>query len=407
MKFNTNRNVSVIGQGYVGLPLALAAANSGWNVTGIEVDASRFGLLSSGISPIEGIETDKFHKLINDGRYRVETEFNSLQTADIIVVCVPTPLDLEEKCDLTALNAVIDEIDSFGKSGALIVNESTSHPGTLREIFSGKLEKVNGIQRFEYAVAPERIDPGNEKFSLENTPRVIGGLSEHALNRASEFYGSFCREVVKVSSPEVAEMAKLLENSFRLVNISLINEISLLSATIGLNTREVVDAANTKPFGFMKFFPSIGIGGHCIPIDPVYLSEYSRRQGVQQTLIEKAKEIDNEMTSFIANRVKSLFPNVCAITIVGVGYKAGSRDTRHSPSIRLMQRLRESGYKIDWLDSNVQRLDDEVSNTELASQLAIMVAPDFNFDAASFLRNGGKIMDFTGSLTPQNGVFQF
>jgi UDP-N-acetyl-D-glucosamine dehydrogenase len=213
--------------------------------------------------------------------------------------------------------------------------------------------------------------------------------------------------VIGVSSPEVAEMAKLLENTFRLVNISLINEISKLSAKMGLNTREVVDAANTKPFGFMKFLPSIGIGGHCIPIDPIYLTEFARSQGVEQTLIETAKNIDNTMTTWIVEQVKNLEPEIRSITVVGVGYKAGSRDTRHSPSIRLIRALRDSGYQVDWLDSIVEKFEDEVSNSNLASQLAILAAPDSKFDAERYLIQGGKIFDFTGSLNARKGIIQF
>jgi len=399
--------VSVIGQGYVGLPLALAAAQSGWNVVGIEIDSVRFEQLSSGKSPIEGTESSQLQAFLNSGQYRAEHNFSSLNEADIIVVCVPTPLDEKGKPELSALREVIQSIDKYAKSNALIINESTSHPGTLRNMFYSELEQDESARRFEYAVAPERIDPGNFKFSISNTPRVVGALTENALVRASNFYRSFCSEVIGVSSPEVAEMAKLLENTFRLVNISLINEISKLSAKMGLNTREVVDAANTKPFGFMKFLPSIGIGGHCIPIDPIYLTEFARNQGVEQTLIETAKNIDNTMTTWIVEQVKNLEPEIRSITVVGVGYKAGSRDTRHSPSIRLIRALRDSGYQVDWLDSIVEKFEDEVSNSNLASQLAILAAPDSKFDAERYLIQGGKIFDFTGSLNARKGIIQF
>lgn len=402
----SKQNVAVIGQGYVGLPLSLVAAKSGWNVTGIEIDATRFSLLSLQMSPIEGIDSTTIKELMSQGRYRVDIDFRSLSDADIIIVCVPTPLDLHGKSDLSALNSVVDAIHKFGKQGALIINESTSYPGTLRSIFSEKLENTVGIQRFDYAVAPERIDPGNAQYKIENTPRVIGALSEIALGRAQEFYETFCSHVVKVTSPEVAEMAKLLENTFRLVNISLINELSMLSSRIGVNTREVVDAASTKPFGFMRFLPSIGIGGHCIPIDPVYLAEYSQDHGVEQTLIKSAKEVDDAMAPFIVERVKHLFPDIHRVTVIGIGYKAGSSDTRHSPSIRLIQALRDSDYEVDWLDSTVKQFDKVLSKTDLNSQLAILVSADAKFDAEKYLLNGGRIMDFTGSLKLQKGVVQ-
>jgi UDP-N-acetyl-D-glucosamine dehydrogenase len=404
---NEKVNVSIIGQGYVGLPLSLAAANAGWVVTGVEIDESRFRILESGASPIESLDENEIQRLSALGKYKVENNFESLKSASIVVVCVPTPLNVSGIPDLTPLRGAVEEIDRCCGPDTLIINESTSHPETLRNLFSRRLESNPTQQRFDYAVAPERIDPGNTLYSIGNTPRIVGALSERALNRVFEFYNSFTAEVIKVSSPEVAELAKLLENSFRLVNISLVNELSILSAKIGIDSREVIKAAATKPFGFMPFFPSIGIGGHCIPIDPVYLSEYSKTKGVKQTLIERAKELDTEMSDLVVGQIKSKFPEVSSITIVGIGYKSGSKDTRLSPSIRLMRFLRNQGYKVDWIDSVVQELLGEKSASELTSDVAILTSTDSSFDAERYLSLGGKILDFTGTLMSQEGVFRF
>lgn len=404
---NEKVNVSIIGQGYVGLPLSLAAANAGWIVTGVEIDESRFRILESGASPIESLDDNEIQRLSALGKYKVENNFESLQSASIVVVCVPTPLSASGIPDLTPLRGAVEEIDRYCVPNTLIINESTSHPETLRKLFSRRLESAQIQQRFDYAVAPERIDPGNTLYSIGNTPRIVGALSERALNRVFEFYNSFTAEVIKVSSPEVAELAKLLENSFRLVNISLVNELSMLSAKIGIDSREVIKAAGTKPFGFMPFFPSIGIGGHCIPIDPVYLSEYSKTKGVKQTLIERAKELDTEMSDLVVGQIKSRFPEVSSISIVGIGYKSGSKDTRLSPSIRLMKSLRNQGYEVDWIDSVVQEFLGEKSAIEVTSDLAILTSTDSSFDAERYLSLGGKILDFTGTLMNHEGVFRF
>jgi len=404
---NERVNVSIIGQGYVGLPLSLAAANAGWIVTGVEIDESRFRILESGASPIESLDESEIQRLSALGKYKVENNFESLKSASIVVVCVPTPLSASGIPDLTPLRGTVGEIDRYCVPNTLIINESTSHPETLRNLFSRRLESNQTQQRFDYAVAPERIDPGNTLYSIGNTPRIVGALSERALIRVFEFYNSFTAEVIKVSSPEVAELAKLLENSFRLVNISLVNELSMLSAKIGIDSREVIKAAATKPFGFMPFFPSVGIGGHCIPIDPVYLSEYSKTKGVKQTLIERAKELDTEMSDLVVGQIKSKFPEVSSITIVGIGYKSGSKDTRLSPSIRLMRSLRNQRYEVDWIDSVVQEFLGEKSAVELTSDLAILTSTDSSFDSERYLSLGGKILDFTGTLMSQEGVFRF
>lgn len=404
---NERVNVSIIGQGYVGLPLSLAAANAGWIVTGVEIDESRFRILESGASSIESLDENEIQRLSANGKYKVENNFESLKSASIVVVCVPTPLSASGIPDLTPLRGAVEEIDRHCGPNTLIINESTSHPETLRNLFSRRLESNQTQQRFDYAVAPERIDPGNTLYAIGNTPRIVGALSERALIRVFEFYNSFTAEVIKVSSPEVAELAKLLENSFRLVNISLVNELSMLSAKIGIDSREVIKAAATKPFGFMPFFPSVGIGGHCIPIDPVYLSEYSKTKGVKQTLIERAKELDTEMSDLVVGQIKNRFPEVSSIMIVGIGYKSGSKDTRLSPSIRLMKSLRNQGYEVDWIDSVVQEFLGEKSAIEVTSDLAILTSTDSSFDAERYLSLGGKILDFTGTLMNHEGVFRF
>lgn len=402
-----DKRITIIGQGYVGLPLALAAASSGWEVWGIEIDTDRYSQLSLGSSPIEGVSDSVIESSLKSGNYKVENDFQVLSDSDIIVICVPTPLNEHGMPDLSALKSAVGSIDKYASKKALIINESTSHPGTLREIIAKRLEQYEGAERFEYAVAPERIDPGNSSFNVTNTPRIIGALSDEALRRASDFYKTFCSQVICVSSPEVAEFAKLLENSFRLVNISLVNEISKLTAELGVDVREVIDAATSKPFGFMPFKPGIGIGGHCIPIDPIYLAAYSRSKGVRQTLVESANRVDESMIPWIVEKIKSLFPDIHRITVVGIGYKSGSKDTRHSPSIRLIKALREQGYVADWIDSVVMRYDHEESSAGVESQLAIVVSMDEAFDADEYLNKGRRIMDFSGKIRMREGVFRF
>lgn len=398
--------VGIVGQGYVGLPLAIEACESGWTVVGIEVDSDKAIALKRGQSNLESVPNEKLQNILSTGRYAISSNFADLSKCQIIIVCVPTPLGEADLPDLTALRMVVDSIDRHASKGSLIINESTSFPGTLREIFVEPLEKDVLKNRFLYAVAPERIDPGNLLYSLRNTPRVIGALSAEAMDAATEFYSTFCQELITVSSPEVAELSKLLENSFRLVNISLVNQLSILAAKIGISTREVIEAAASKPFGFMAFYPGVGIGGHCIPVDPIYLSSFANTHMVNMSLIEEAKRFDDSLSILIARRIREIFPDLQTITVIGLAYKAGSKDLRNSPTIRLINCLREQGLKVEWIDSLVLEWNNEKSATVAHSPVAVYIHKDKSFNPDDYLARGGKILDFTGSLPSKQNVIQ-
>lgn len=396
--------VGIVGQGYVGLPLAIEACESGWSVIGIEVDSDKFIALNRGQSVIESISSEKLQNALSTGRYVISSNLADLSKCQVIVVCVPTPLGEAGLPDLTALRMVVNSIDSHASKGSLIINESTSYPGTLRKCFFEILERDLPESRFLYAVAPERIDPGNLLYTLRNTSRVIGALSEQALNAATEFYSTICKEVKKVSSPEVAELSKLLENSFRLVNISLVNQLSILAEKMGISTSEVIDAAASKPFGYMAFYPGVGIGGHCIPVDPIYLSSFASSQMVKLSLIEEAKKFDDSLTFLIVQRIRERFPDLQTITIIGLAYKAGSRDLRNSPSIRLINCLREQGLKVEWIDSLVLDWNGERSAKVANSPVAVYVHKDKIFNPDDYLARGGMILDFTGTLPSKQNM---
>ena len=261
--------IAVIGQGYVGLPLAIAAAKAGHEVLGIDQKVSLVDALNSGKSPIGDIADSDIQEVISLGNYRAESGFDGISAAEIVVVCVPTPLNSEHQPDLAPLTSATQSIAQNMTDGALVIIESTVSPGTTRGLIAGILDKTG--RRYELVYSPERIDPANPKWRISNTPKLVAGITESATQRAVTFYSTFIETVIKGSSPEVIETAKLLENSFRLINISFINELAEFCWKMNIDVREVVDAAATKPYGFMPFYPSAGVGGHCIPVDPSYL----------------------------------------------------------------------------------------------------------------------------------------
>ena len=286
-----SKTVAIIGQGYVGLPLAIAATSSGWNVIGIDVNGKTVTNLNLGQSHIEDISDLELQKVLSAKLYRASVEFNDVKAADVVVICVPTPLNDNREPDLAFLNSAVTAVAPHLKKDVLLISESTSYPGTVRDVVNGIIstlreDKGAGIL---LASAPERVDPGNEKYNHKNTPRLVSGLTIEATKKVAEFYRSFTETVIEVSSPEVAETAKLLENTFRQVNIALVNEVAIISRALGIDVREVIEAANSKPYGFMKFTPGAGVGGHCIPVDPSYFSW--RAAGVAQYLLSLGAKI--------------------------------------------------------------------------------------------------------------------
>lgn len=400
--------VGIVGQGYVGLPLALAAAKAQFVVTGFDNDLVRVSYIAAGKSPIEDISDVEIVRMIDEFGYKVTSDKSLLSSCDVVVICVPTPLDLKGDPDLGILKNAVSEVAPHLKPGALLINESTSFPGTVRSVIRPLILEIRVREDVEFACAPERVDPGNKEWSQSNTPRLVAGLTESARARASNFYSTFCKEVVPVSSLEIAELAKLLENSFRQVNIALINDLSRLAQRIGVDVWEVVDAASTKPYGFMRFKPSIGVGGHCIPVDPIYLSEFAKVEGHSLELIERAQEINNSQPSWIVERAKQLMGGDLrgrGIHLAGMGYKRGTSDTRESPSVVLMKLLSREGAEVSWQDEFIDEIDGvrpgESSN---AAELVIYCQIQSDFHPANF--QSGVILDCTGTLVKSPKVIR-
>ena len=371
--------VSIIGQGYVGLPLAMAVAQAGHEVVGIDLDQSLIEKLKVGKSPIVDVTDDQITSAIKTGRYSLANNFGAVETSDVVVICVSTPLDSVNKPDFSflirALNSIVDHL----QANALIINESTISPGTTRGLIKETLDKA-GIP-YELAYSPERIDPANKKWTVINTPKLVAGLTPTATERAVAFYKTFVESVTTGSSPEVIETAKLLENSFRLVNISFINEIAQFCAAMNIDVREVVDAAATKPYGFMPFYPGAGVGGHCIPVDPSYLVSKAQEFGAPTRFIDLANELNRSLASYFTGVASGILGGLTGkkILVVGVAYKPEVADVRETPAEGLIHELRAKGAKVSWHDELVQDWNGEKS-VELTPDfdLAILVNPHSN-----------------------------
>ena len=400
--------VSIIGQGYVGLPLAHSLVVAGFHVTGVDIDETKIALLNKGKTVIEDVTDADVLEMLNTSRYKATSNFSAIAESDVIVVCVPTPLRESNDPDLTALLSATKAIAQVAKSGALIVNESTSFPGTVRDLIVNIFRVVRPNEEFDFACAPERVDPGNSKWGHTNTPRLVGGLTEKSLSRAVDFYSKVCNQVIPVSSPEVAELAKLLENSFRQVNIALVTELAEISSSIGVNVHEVIEAAATKPYGFMKFTPSVGVGGHCIPVDPMYLSWFAKQKGSKLELVEVSQKINDERPKKVAQRAMEIAGKAPArILIVGMGYKPNTSDLRESPSVKIYGTLKSAGYEVRWFDSYVDAFDGKNCETDLSDfDLIIYCQPDNDFKLDEVIREKYRILDCTGRMSKLENIFQ-
>ena len=350
--------IVIFGQGYVGLPLAIEAVNAGMFVHGIDTDLSKVQQIRSGISPFIDIKDSEISSIVASQNYQVNEKSDFKSSTNVICVCVPTPLDAHNKPDVTMLKTALESVASGLKPGMLVIIESTIQPGATREFVLPLLENLSGLNRNEFLLAfsPERIDPANKIWNLKNTPKLVAGLTHPAALKAKEFYSKFLNDIEICSSLEVAETAKLLENSFRLVNISLINEISFFCNKIGIEVNDVITAASSKPYGFMAFYPSIGAGGHCIPIDPVYLSTKARELKSPIDMIDLAHKINKSIPFRIVERAESLLGdlNDKKILIVGVAYKPNVSDTRETAVLDLMSQLSGKGAIVYWHDDLVK-----------------------------------------------------
>jgi UDP-N-acetyl-D-glucosamine dehydrogenase len=357
--------VAVVGQGYVGLPIALAAAKNGYFVFGVDTNISKIENLANGISHIEGVDSTDLMILVSNKSYTPTTDFSKICDVDIILICVPTPLDSNSNPDLSFLLAATKSVGKNLSKGALVVIESTVATGTTREILTPILERESRLHRDDFFVSfsPERIDPLNEIWNVRNTPKVVAGLTDKACDMAINFYDKFIDKTIRCESLEVAETSKLLENSFRLINISFINEMALFCNKFGIEINHVIAAAATKPYGFLPFYPSIGIGGHCIPVDPIYLAEKAREIGASSDFIDLASRINKRMPAFFVKRAADLLGDLKGkkILVIGVSYKPNVADTRETPVEALLLQLRKYEARVFWHDNLVQEWNNEQS----------------------------------------------
>lgn len=353
--------ITVIGQGYVGLPLAMEFAEAGFNVTGLDTSSERVETLNAGRSPIPDVASEKLRGLLDKQRYAASWDFSVLEQSDAVIICVPTPLRKTKDPDISYVMAAAGEIADHLKHGQLLILESTTYPGTTEELllplFSSHGGKVG--EDFFLAFSPERIDPANTKFKVRDIPKVVGGVTPECSKLAALLYSQIVKQVMQVSSPKVAEMAKLYENVFRNVNIALANEFALMCRRLGVETREVIDAAATKPFGFLPFHPGPGVGGHCIGIDSAYLAWKMRLNGYDARFIHLAEEINQSMPGRVVDllvealnkRERSL--NGAKILALGVAYKRGVGDVRESPALEVIEQLKHKGAKVQYADPHV------------------------------------------------------
>jgi UDP-N-acetyl-D-glucosamine dehydrogenase len=372
--------ITVVGQGYVGLPLAIIASQSVYTVYGLDNNDDKIALLKSGKSIIEDISDEVVKKSVDSKKYFPTVNQGVISDSAVILICVPTPLSNEHQPDLDALRSATATVGKNLKVGSLVIIESTIEPGTCRNILLPSLLKESGLKpgEFELAYSPERIDPTNKKWGISNTPKLVAGLTENAAKRAGEFYGKFIDSITICTSLEIAETAKLLENSFRLVNISFINELAIFCQKIGIDIIEVISAAATKPYGFMPFYPSIGAGGHCIPVDPIYLANAAKVVGAPSRFIELADQINQEMPGYFVGRAEEKLGSLKAkkVLVVGVSYKPNVADVRESPVEGLITGLKQKSAHVSWHDDLVKEWNGEKS-VALSSDfdLAILATP--------------------------------
>ena len=398
--------IGIIGMGYVGIPLGLEFAGTGFSVTGFDKDSARVKEINSGKQVMKHIPAKSMKEFVKKNNGSSTTDFSEIRDMDCLIICVPTPLDEHEQPDMSYIESASKEIGKNLRKGQLIVLESTTYPGTTREIVKPILEKskLEAGEDFFLAYSPEREDPGNKEFSVSAIPKVMGGLTDNCLRLTSNLYKNIVSETVEVSSLETAEATKLMENIFRAVNIAMVNELKLILSRMGINIWEVIDAAKTKPFGFMPFYPGPGMGGHCIPIDPFYLSWKAKEYNTEAKFIELAGEINRKMTEHIAHRVgralnddkKSIRGS--KILIVGVAYKKDIDDIRESPALRIIHLLKHKGAKITYHDPNVKNVGplkslDLTQNTINEQDAIVIITDHTNIDYKSLGKHAKLIVD--------------
>jgi len=387
--------VAVVGQGYVGLPLAIAANSAGHDVVGIDLNSSLVDLLNNGKSPIGDLSDQQISTARKTSKYKAEVSFACVNSSEVVVICVPTPLNATHEPDLSFLESAVRSVSQDLSDDTLIILESTVSPGTTREIIVPILNTTKKV--YQLAYSPERIDPANTKWNVINTPKLVAGLDEKSTKQAIDFYRTFIDSVIPGSSIEVIETAKLLENSFRLINISFINEVADFCSKMGIDVREVVEAAATKPYGFMPFYPGAGVGGHCIPVDPSYLVAKAKAIGASTKFIDLANNLNRSLPTFFTGVATGILGSLKEknILLVGVAYKSNVSDTRETPALGLMQALRAAGAQVCWHDDLVREWRGEKSSPLTENyDLAVLVNPHTDTNLA--LLGSVKILDTRG-----------
>lgn len=379
--------IAIIGLGYVGRSIAQAVVGAGHSVVGFDTNP------------------DVVSTLKISGDFAGTTDPSRINGVEVVVIAVPTPLDGARKPDLSAVNAACRTIIEHIMKPVLVINESTSYPGTLRNEIALVIEKASGLGHF-YASSPERVDPGNEKWTQKNTPRLFAGLTPEATALARKFYSSFCDVIIEVSTPEVAEAAKLFENTFRQVNIALVNEFAQISDALDIPTREVLDAAATKPFGFMSFQPGPGVGGHCIPVDPSYLAYVAENVGVPAEFIKRANQVNLGMPTYVISRVARDAGSLKGkkVVVVGVSYKANVSDTREAPAAVIISELQKQGAEVSWHDPVVGTWNGQKSSELKGFDVAIVVTKHDAVSESAIKASAPYVFDCTGSIKGVAGL---
>jgi UDP-N-acetyl-D-glucosamine dehydrogenase len=406
--------VGIIGMGYVGLPLAVAFAREGCEVIAVDLDTRKVEAISAGESYIEDVPSEALREA--DGRIQATTRYADLARADAVLICVPTPLTRNREPDLGPLIGAARALAGVLRADQLVVLESTTYPGTTRELVAPLLEE-SGLaagRDFHLAFSPERVDPGRTDYTLRNTPKVIGGLTEACAESAEALYGLVCDQLVRVSSPEAAELTKLLENIFRAVNIALVNELAMLTDRMGIDIWEVVEAAATKPYGFMRFEPGPGMGGHCMPVDPFYLSWRAREFDMATEFIELAGKVNQQMPYHCAAKVQRALNDAglpvkgARIAVLGVSYKPGVGDIRESPALKIISLLSELGAEIRYHDPHVAMLADyglsslPLDEALADADLALIVTAHPSVDYGQLARRARLVVDLRGVTRGSN-----
>ncbi|SMF89463.1 UDP-N-acetyl-D-glucosamine dehydrogenase [Paenibacillus uliginis N3/975] len=417
---NRTATAVVIGLGYVGLSVAVEAARASYLVYGIDIDQDKVDQLQSGKSYVSDIKDEDIQTLIHQ-RLHAVNEFSSIAEADVVIICLPTPLNKTREPDVSMISSAVASIIQYVTKDTLIILESTTYPGTTEELIQKVIEDEMGWKAgkdFFVCYSPERIDPGNRKFNVKNTPKIIGGISPVCAELGAQFYGSFLQEVIPVSSTAAAEMVKLLENTFRSVNIALVNELTLMCDRMGINIWEIIDAASSKPFGYIPFFPGPGIGGHCIPIDPIYLSWRAKMFGFHNKFIELADDINSNMPRYVVSQITDILNEYekplknSNILCIGMAYKKDVNDLRESPALEVFKLLQQKEANVTYYDPHIPHFKNDgqmVYSVELTSEaiaeadLVVIITDHSSIDYPLIVENAALLYDTRNVTKPLEG----